>query len=175
MASLLTSNLGDLDKLEIEINECHKLKIKVLPPSVNYSFLEFGVDKDENILYALAAIKNVGEAVSQMIVDERIANGEFQNLKDFLSRVPPQVINKKTLENLIKSGAMDCFGERSRLISLLSDILEYNNRQQSEKNTKQTNLFGNITSNHENSIVNEKVFRDLKLPDASVSTIEMLS
>ena len=176
MASLLTSNLGDLEKLNIEINECIKLKIKVLPPSVNYSFVEFGVNKNEEILYGLGAIKNVGEAVSQLLIDERNLNGEFKNLKNFLERVSPSVINKKTLENLIKSGAMDCFGARSRLFKLLPDILEYNSRQQAEKNNKQTSLFGSIANDtNTNTIVSEKIFRDLDKPNPDLSNIEMLN
>jgi len=89
MAALLTSDFGNLDRIAIEVKECERLGIKVLPPSVNYSFVEFGVDKEtHNILFALSAIKNVGTGVAQMIQDERQKNGPFKNLSDFLKRIP---------------------------------------------------------------------------------------
>lgn len=172
----MTSNMGDLEKISDEIEECKKLNIRVLPPSVNYSFVEFGVDKEnENtIFYGLAAIKNLGEAVSEAIAEERQQNGKYKDLEEFLNRVPSFVINKKTLENLIKSGAMDCFGQRSKLFKILSDILDYNQRKQAEKNTKQVSLFGSLEKNT-NSITSEKIFKDLDIRDESVTDLEMLA
>jgi DNA polymerase-3 subunit alpha len=168
--------MGDFEKISNEIEECRKLNIKVLPPSVNYSFTEFGVDKDNKgvIFYGLAGIKNLGEAVSEAIVEERNQNGDFKDLEDFLIRVPAIVVNKKTLENLIKSGAMDCFGSRSKLFKILSEILDYNQRKQSEKNTKQVSLFGSLDKNS-NNITNEKIFRDLNVKDESITELEMLA
>jgi DNA polymerase-3 subunit alpha len=168
--------MGDFEKISNEIEECRKLNIKVLPPSVNYSFTEFGVDKDSKgvIFYGLAGIKNLGEAVSEAIVEERNQNGDFKDLEDFLIRVPAIVVNKKTLENLIKSGAMDCFGSRSKLFKILSEILDYNQRKQSEKNTKQVSLFGSLDKNS-NNITNEKIFRDLNVKDESITELEMLA
>jgi DNA polymerase-3 subunit alpha len=171
----MTSNLDSLEKIDEEVEECKKLNIKVLPPSVNYSFPEFGVDKEtNNIMFGLAAIKNVGQAVAEAISDERKLNGVYKDLEDFLNRVPATVVNKKTLENLIKSGAMDCFGQRSRLFRILPDILEYNHRKQQEKNTLQMDLFGSISMD-KNSIVGEKIFRDLDVVDNSVTELEMLA
>jgi DNA polymerase-3 subunit alpha len=176
LASLMTSNMGDFEKISNEIEECKKLNIKVMIPSVNYSFVEFGVDKENKnvIFYALAGIKNLGEAVSEAIVEERKQNGTYKDLEDFLNRVPAMVMNKKTLENLIKAGAMDSFGERSKLFKILSEILDYNQRKQSEKNTKQVSLFGTLEKNA-NSVTSEKIFKDLDKKDDSVSDLEMLA
>ena len=174
LASLMTSNMGDFDKIPSEIEECKKLNIKVLAPNINKSFVEFGVDKENNsIYYGLAAIKNLGEAVASAIVEERNLNGEYKDLEDFLNRVPNAVVNKKTLENLIKSGGLDCFGQRSKLFKILPEILDYNQRKQSEKNTKQVSLFGTLEKN-DNSITSEKIFKDLDKKDESITELEIL-
>ncbi len=129
MAALLTSDFGNLDRIALEINECEKLKIKVLPPSVNESFVEFGISKETgHIHFGLSAIKNVGVGVATIIQEERQKNGPYRNLTDFLKRMPKQVVNKKTLESLIKSGAMDCFGSRELMADHLEEILSWNNK-----------------------------------------------
>jgi DNA polymerase-3 subunit alpha len=142
MAALLTSDFGNLDRIAIEVKECERLGIKVLPPSVNYSFVEFGVDKDtHNILFALSAIKNVGTGVAQMIQDERQKNGPFKNLSDFLKRIPRQVLNRKTLESLIKSGALDCFGSRELMVNKLDELLALSYKLNEDSNSLQMGLF----------------------------------
>jgi len=129
MAALLTSDFGNLDRIALEISECERLKIKVLPPSVNESFVEFGINKvTGHIHFGLSAIKNVGVGVAEIIQTERQKNGPYKNLTDFLKRMPKQVLNKKTLESLIKSGAMDCFGSRELMVDHLEEILNWNNK-----------------------------------------------
>ncbi len=146
LAALLTSDFGNLDRVAIEIKECERLGIRVLPPSVNYSFVEFGVDKDTgNIFFGLAAIKNVGTGVAQMIQEERQKNGPFKNLDDFLKRMPRQVLNRKTFESLIKSGALDCFGSRELMAENLDKILELSTSL-NHQNTFQIGLFQEDTS-----------------------------
>jgi len=126
MAALLTSDFGNLDRVAIEIKECERMGIKVIPPSVNQSFVEFGTDKEtSNIIFGLSAIKNVGTGVAEMIQIERQQNGQFTNLINFFKRIPRQVLNRKTLESLIKSGALDCFGSRELMADNLDKILEW--------------------------------------------------
>jgi len=126
MAALLTSDFGNLDRVAIEIKECKRMGIKVMPPSVNQSFVEFGTDKETgNIIFGLSAIKNVGTGVAEMIQIERQQNGQFTNLINFFKRIPRQVLNRKTLESLIKSGALDCFGSRELMADNLDKILEW--------------------------------------------------
>ncbi len=147
MAALLTSDFGNLDRIAIEIAECQRLKIKVMPPSVNESFAEFGTDKKtENIYFSLAAIKNVGEGVAIMIQEERQKNGLFENLTDFLKRVSHQALNKKTLESLIKAGALDCFGDRELMADHLEEIVDWVYRFNNHKNDNQISLFGESDS-----------------------------
>jgi DNA polymerase-3 subunit alpha len=142
LAALLTSDYGDLDRIAIEINECERLKIKVLPPSVNHSFVEFGVDKDSgDIRFSLAAIKNVGTMVAEAITEERKQNGIYKNLADFLTRLDKHYLNRKTLESLIKAGAMDDFGDRNSMSDNLDKIIEAVNDLHTDKNTCQMDLF----------------------------------
>ncbi len=142
MAALLTSDFGNLDRIAIEIAECQRLGIEVMPPSVNESFAEFGTDKKTgNIYFSLAAIKNVGEGVATMIQEERQSNGIFKNLTDFLKRMPRQALNKKSLESLIKAGALDCFGDRELMADHLEEILDWVYRFHNHKNDQQMSLF----------------------------------
>jgi len=142
MAALLTSDFGNLDRIAIEIAECRRLGIEVRPPSVNESFAEFGTDKKTgNIYFSLAAIKNVGEGVAIMIQEERQNNGIFKNLTDFLKRVPHQALNKKSLESLIRAGALDCFGDRELMNDHLEETLDWVYKFHNHKNDQQMSLF----------------------------------
>jgi DNA polymerase-3 subunit alpha len=143
MASLMTSNQGDLDKLAIDISECERMEIKVLPPSVNESFVEFGVVKEtNNIRFGLSAVKNVGAAVAEEIVEERSKNGIYPNLKSFIMRLGSKVINKKSLESLIMAGALDDLGERAELLYNLERILAFATTFQKNQVSGQNSLFG---------------------------------
>jgi len=143
LAALLTSDYGDLDRIAIEINECERLKIRVLPPSVNHSFVEFGVDKDSgDIRFSLAAIKNVGTMVAEAITEERKKNGPYKSLTDYLSRIDKHYLNRKTLESLIKAGALDDFGDRNSMSDNLDKIVEAVNDLHTVKDNCQMDLFG---------------------------------
>lgn len=142
MAALMTSEQSDLDKLAICIAECDRLKILVLPPSVNESFVDFGVVKESgNIRFGLAAIKNVGVAVADEIVEERKAGGTYSDVEDFVSRLGSKVINKKSVESLIMAGALDDLGERAELLFNLDKILAFASAIQKGKNSGQSSLF----------------------------------
>lgn len=115
MAALMTSDLGDIDRISIEISECERMGIHVLPPDVNESFADFSVVKGkQSIRFGLGAIKNLGYGVAKEIVQERKKGGTFTSLEDFLSRTAP-FLNKKVLESLVKSGALDRFNNRASL------------------------------------------------------------
>lgn len=143
MAALMTSNKDDLDKLAIDIAECERLGAKVLPPSVNESFEDFGVVKEnDNIRFGLSAIKNVGFAVAESIVEERKQRGIFTDLKDFITRLDGKVINKKSTEALAMAGALDDLGERAELLYNMERILNYASTFTKNKNSGQNSLFG---------------------------------
>ncbi|MDD3774168.1 MAG: DNA polymerase III subunit alpha, partial [Patescibacteria group bacterium] len=125
MSALLTSDQTDLDKVARDIGECEQLGIRVLPPDVNKSFVEFGVDKKTgDISFALAAIKNIGVTPAKIIIEERKKQGEFKSLEDFLKRLAPS-LNKKIMESLAKCGALDQFGERQQLLNNMDNILKF--------------------------------------------------
>jgi len=143
MAALLTSNKDDMDKLAIDIAEAERMNAKVLPPSINESFEDFGVVKETgNVRFGLSAIKNVGLAVAEAIVAERKKGGIFKDLKDFITRLDGKVINKKSMEALAMSGGLDDLGERAELIYNMERILAYAGNFLKNKNAGQNSLFG---------------------------------
>ncbi|MEK9155864.1 MAG: DNA polymerase III subunit alpha [Patescibacteria group bacterium] len=143
MSALMTSNKDDLDKLAMEIEECKRMGIQVLPPSVNESFVDFGVVKDtSNVRFGLSAIKNVGLAVAEEIVEERKREGIYPDLKNFITRLGPKVINKKSLESLVMAGALDDLGERAELLYNMDKILSFAGTFQKNKVAGQSSLFG---------------------------------
>ncbi len=146
MAALMTSDYDDIDRLAIEISECSSMGIEVLPPDVQESFLEFAVVKDDNgknrIRFGMNAIKNVGTGAVEEILKARAIDGDFKGLEDFLSKTNSRTVNRKTIESLIKAGALDRFGDRSTLLHNLDNILAYANRIQKDKASGQTDLFG---------------------------------
>lgn len=145
MAALMTSDYDDTERLAIEISECKHMGIDVLPPDINESFVEFAVvPKTYQIRFGMAAIKNVGTAAVEEILRARDELGGFSNLEDFFSSVQTRTVNRKTLESLIKSGAFDFFGERSKLLHNLDAMLAYAARLQKEKQSGQTDLFGSL-------------------------------
>ncbi len=125
MAALLTADAGDTEQIAILVAECERMKIPVLPPDINESGADFTVagDAKDTIRFGLTSIKNFGEGISQAIIKERAENGPFASLSDFLSRVGSKNLNKKSLESLIKSGALDALaGEDSNRAHLLAHI-----------------------------------------------------
>jgi DNA polymerase-3 subunit alpha len=145
MTSILTHEAGDLEKVAESVSECKRLGIPVLPPDINECFRDFTLTKDENgkdiIRFGLTSIKNFGEGIGQAIIDERKRGGKFVSLEDFLTRVRDRNLNKKSLEALIKTGAMDALGERGAMLGNLEGILEFN-KQIARAPEHQDSLFG---------------------------------
>lgn len=145
MAALMTSDKGDLDRIAKEIDECRSMGIEVSPPDVNESFMTFAVVPDEKkIRYALSAIKNVGEGPIVVIESARKEGGKFVSLEDFIKRTASNEINKKSLESLIKCGALDHFGERNQMLISLDSILAFAQNIRKEKESSQMDIFGNL-------------------------------
>jgi DNA polymerase-3 subunit alpha len=143
MSALMTSNKDDLDKLAMEIDECKRMGIAVLPPSINESFVDFGVVKETgNVRFGLSAIKHVGAAVAEEIVEDRKNNGKFKDVAEVLTRLGPKVINKKSLEALAMAGALDDLAERNELIFNMERMLAFAAGSKKNRDSKQTSLFG---------------------------------
>jgi DNA polymerase III subunit alpha len=144
MAALMTSDYDNTDRLTIEITECKHMGIEVLPPDVNESFHEFGVVPGEKkIRFGLDAIKNVGHGAADEILRAREeAGGKFTGLSDYCRLVSCHIVNRKALESLVKSGALDCFGPRLKLFGSIDKILGFSSRLQKDSAAGQVGLFG---------------------------------
>ncbi|MBP7846191.1 MAG: DNA polymerase III subunit alpha, partial [Candidatus Pacebacteria bacterium] len=151
MASILTAESGDIEKISIIINECKNMKIPVSAPSVNISYGDFTVvyneeKKPTNILFGFHSIKNLGNEIADAIITEREKDGDFASIGDFLTRVKHKNLNKKSLEALVKSGSLDCLGNRSAMLSQIEEMLAFA-KQSKNENENQQSLFGLLEIN----------------------------
>lgn len=147
MAALLTSDEENTDRVIVEVTECERMGIKVLPPNVNESYKHFTVmaneSKKPSIRFGLAAIKNVGNNVISKIIEER-KKRRFENLDDFVKKVFNLALNKKSLEALIKSGALDTFEERNKMLASMEKLLNFGRTHFKAMSSGQTDLFAKI-------------------------------
>jgi len=156
MSALLTSEKSNLDRISVFIDECKKMGIEVFPPDINESFSNFSVVPDKNkIRFGLSTIKNIGYSIVELIIEERKENGVFKDFNDFLTRVDPKVVNKKTMDSLIKTGVFDTLEERSKLLFNLEKILAFSKESQKQKDSGQTGLFDMMGAGIHSSIVLE--------------------
>ena len=151
MAALLSRNLSDIKKISFFMDECKRMGLSVLGPDVNYSKSRFSVDEEGHVRFGIAAIKGVGEAAVQNIIEVRQSGGKFTSIFDFVERVNLQAVNKKTLENLVLGGAFDSISPFPRSAYLAKDqhdmtfldaLIRYGNRIQNDRNNAQQSLFG---------------------------------
>lgn len=143
MSAVLTADSGDTEKISEIIHECERMGIDVLPPDINESFADFSVVPDtQKIRFGLTTIKNFGAGIADTIIEERKNNGQFSSLSDFLSRVRERSLNKKSLEALIQTGALDRFEERGLMFANLDILLEFNKGAQAAAASSQDSLFG---------------------------------
>jgi DNA polymerase-3 subunit alpha len=160
MSAVLTAESGDVETIGIMVNECKRMGIEILPPSINESFSQFAVLKESDgkykIRFGLTTIKNFGQGVSSAITAERKKAGQFKSLADFLDRVKDKNLNKKSLEALIMSGALDELpatssgqaADRGQLLANLERLLHYH-KEQMGTNAGQNSLFGLMESSSE--------------------------
>jgi DNA polymerase-3 subunit alpha len=142
MAALLTAVKRDKDKTAIYLHECRTMGLRVLVPDVNRSDLDFSA-VDGDITFGLSAVRNVGEAVVEQIIEERQKNGAFTSFKDFVDRVDLAVLNKRTIESLIKAGAFDSLGHSRRgLFERYGDLLDATVSRRRAEDMGQYSLFG---------------------------------
>ena len=169
MASILTAESGDIEKISQIIEECRNMNIPVLPPHINESYGGFTClpakpdtainnnNKSQKIRFGFYTIKNLGTDISDAIIAERKANpahnaegiasaggGKFRSITDFLDRIKHKNLNKKSMEALIKAGCMDDWGDRGIFLFNLEDMLSYN-RESGKQSENQVSLFGGLT------------------------------
>ncbi|MEE9183962.1 MAG: DNA polymerase III subunit alpha [Acidimicrobiia bacterium] len=142
MAALLTGTKRDKDRTALYLNECRSMGVEVLTPSVNHSEMDF-VARDGAVPFGLSAIRNVGEGVVEAILTERDKNGPFSDFGDFINRVDLAVLNKRTIESLIKAGAFDLLGHSRRGLTLVFEQhLEATVTRRKAEEAGQYSLFG---------------------------------
>ncbi|MCF7906940.1 DNA polymerase III subunit alpha [Patescibacteria group bacterium] len=146
VAALLCADQNNIDKITTEIKAAEQMGIEILPPNINESFKDFTVVEENKIRFGLLAIKNVGQGISETVIKERKKHGDFQSLEDFLGRIHSKDMNKKSLESLIKSGALDMLGERNQMLNNIETLLDFSRKKQKDKANGQSTLFGMITS-----------------------------
>lgn len=146
MAALMTSEQENLDKLTTAINDAENLGIKVLPPDVNESYADFAVSSDKrNLRFGLKAIKHVGRNTVEAVIKGRKADGRFTSLTDFLSRMSEGCLNRKSLESLIKAGALDSLADRGQMLAGLETLTRFAAVRATAARAGQTSLFGGET------------------------------
>ncbi len=143
MAAVLSADMDHTDKVVVMIDECRNMNLKVNPPHINHSEYKFTVDGSDTVIYGLGAIKGVGESAIESIIEERAGDGLYQDLFEFCRRVDLRKANRRVLESLIRSGAMDELGEnRATLMSQLPLALKMAEQHLAMQEAGQNDLFG---------------------------------
>lgn len=155
MSSVMTADMDNVEKIVLLVNECWRIGVKILKPDINFSLYNFYVNKNNEIVYGLGAIKGIGKNTIKSIVCSRNEKGIFKDLFDLCTRTDIKNLNTKILENLIMSGACDCFEpNRAYLLSMLKDILKFSEQKKKLKLSGQSDLF-NITDEINKKIKNQ--------------------
>ena len=158
MSANLTSEMRNIDRVVVLINECKKMGIEVKAPDLNISFEDFRPIDKQSISYGLNAIKNVGSKALETIIEERKENGIYKTIFDLCSRVDLQKVNKRVLESLIMSGSLDSIqGRRSEQFLSVDDAIKYGQQMQNQTNLNQVDLFG--SSNAQNGLIKTPVLQ----------------
>ncbi|MEG1500252.1 MAG: OB-fold nucleic acid binding domain-containing protein, partial [Clostridia bacterium] len=144
LTSVLNNRISNSDEIKNYVTYAKSEGLEILPPNINKSSARFTVENG-NLRFGLAALKNVGIGVIEMIVDERDKNGEYKDILDFAKRVPQQALNKRCLESLILSGAFDCFlVYRSKLMQVYDNVVQRVAKDKKNKATGQFSLFDSM-------------------------------
>lgn len=167
MTAMLMVHSDDSAKLATFLEECRRLHIPILPPDVNYSDLNFAIQEDpktgmRGIRFGLAAIKNASGSALTHVINAREKDGPFDDLVDLCQRVNLHEVGKRTIESLIKVGAMAKFGKRAQLLNVLERMVGYSTTYHRDKQVGQISMFG-----EETGIADESLTRLPDVPDPS--------
>jgi DNA polymerase-3 subunit alpha len=167
MAAVLSNSLGNIEKITFFMDECKRMGLSLLVPDVNESSRSFAVNKKGQIRFGLGAIKGVGDAAVDAIVEERQKNGEYKDIFDFVSRINVRQVNKKSLESLALAGAFDCFPEVARShyfaidpqdnTNFIEKIVRYSSRMAELKAEATASLFGELGAGTGNDIAKPRI------------------
>ena len=150
MAAVLTADSGETEKIAEIIHECERMGIAILPPDINESASGFAVtpstENEKIIRFGLTTIKNFGEGIAEHIIAEREAHGPYASLADFLTRVEDRNLNKKSLEALSMSGALDRFAERGAMLASMDYLLDFTREQAAGRASAHDSLFAGLAA-----------------------------
>ena len=151
MAAVLSNNMNDIKSVTFFMEECKRMRLPVLGPSVNESYYKFSVNKDNAVRFGMGAIKGVGHGAVKTIVENRKEDGNYKSIFDLAKRVDLRAANKKSFEGLANAGGFDCFKDTHRAqyfahdgdgITFLEKAMKYGARHQENENSAQVSLFG---------------------------------
>ncbi|WP_279151382.1 DNA polymerase III subunit alpha [Photobacterium iliopiscarium] len=146
MAAVMTADMDNTDKIISLVDECHRMNLKLLPPDVNKGLYRFNVDDEGAVVYGIGAVKGVGEGPIENIISAREKDGHFKDLFDFCARIDTKRVNKRVLEKLIKSGALDRLGpNRAAMLATLDDAIKAASQHHKAQASGQEDLFGVLT------------------------------
>jgi DNA polymerase-3 subunit alpha len=184
MAAVMTAEHGDTDKIVAAIDECKRMKLVVLAPDVNVSEVGFTIETlpsdlqaksryDQGIRFGLSAIKNVGISAIESIIDARKL-GPFASIKDLCTRVDNRLVNKKTIESLIKAGALDKLGNRAAQLLVMEECLEDAHKASKLASRGQTSLFADLDDGLPQAVFNLPEVEELSLEQLLIFEKELL-
>ena len=164
MAAVMSADMDNTDKIVTLVDECENMKLKLIPPDVNSGLYKFNVNEQGHIVYGIGAIKGVGEGPIEAIIEARNAGGAFYDLFDFCARVDLKRLNRRVIEKLILSGAMDKLGpHRASLMATLEEAMKAAEQHAKAQAVGQNDLFGLLAPEPENSA---KAFKQVPIwPD----------
>ncbi len=150
MCAVLSVDMDNTDKIVTLINDCRSMELEINPPQINYSSYEFNVKDQSSIVYGLGAIKGVGQSAIESILEERTLNGSYTSLDDFCKRVDSFKVNKRTIESLVKAGAMDSFADnRATMTKRVPKSVQIADQHAKAQNSGQNDLFGGLFDDNE--------------------------
>ncbi|PPI88684.1 DNA polymerase III subunit alpha [Candidatus Pantoea edessiphila] len=142
IAAAMTADIDNIEKIISLVEECYRMKIKILPPNINHSLYEFHVNQEGEILYGIGAIKGIGKLHIESILDTRCKEGSFSNFFDFCQRIDLRKINRRIIEKLIMSGALDCLcSNRALMMNSIDEAIKISNHNIKKKITGQFDMF----------------------------------
>jgi len=167
MSALMHSDLENTDRITVDIREAKRMGYTILPPNINKSNVYFTSEDKKFIRFGIGAIKGVGVKICQDIVDERNENGEYKSLDDMIARVGTGKLNKKVVENLIKVGAFDQFGDRKAMLEIFPKIFAKVTKSQNAEKIGQGSLFS-MVENKDANVETTPIPKDIITEDAEV-------
>lgn len=168
MAALMSCDRGNTDRIVIEIEECRILGLQIHPPSINASEINFTVENEQDIRFGLGAIKNLGDVPSGHIAEVRKNGGPFTSLQNFLERIDPTLLNRKSLEALIKANAFADIAKADVMMNNLDELVNYLGTLRKLRDTPADSLFADMLE------LNAPAHFNLKEPEKSLSDRDIL-